>query len=166
MWRRRIHEHVVNSDQKPHQFWQHMSTHLLYFRCSIRQLNTKQPLRHFRNEFIVILFYYSILRLSLRVLPPYIYTQPSDIVRAYIFHSLVCTISRVLLTATMPNPHDHTTETTISNRIDAFSINVFPFSSISFYIANEHRIWDEAATNKAEVRRCLQRNQEKLQQTQ
>lgn len=56
---------AANCDQKPHQFWQHMSTHLLYFRCSIRQLNTKQPLRHFRNEFIVILFYYSILRLSL-----------------------------------------------------------------------------------------------------
>lgn len=46
--------------QKPHQFWQHMSTHLYNF--GVRQLNTKQPLKIYIicNEFIVILFYYSI----------------------------------------------------------------------------------------------------------
>lgn len=78
---------AVNSYQKPHQFWQHMSTHLLLsaLHTSIEYKTTLKTFSQWIYCYSILLFNFAFVsELSLDQL-----YKPSDIVRAYIFHSLV-----------------------------------------------------------------------------
>lgn len=161
------HEHTVNSDEKPHQFWQHVSTHIYYFRCSI--VHTSIEYKTTLKTFSQWIYCYSILLFNFALVSE---RSPSCAAIQTVGYRACVHFSQFgLYHHEFHNSNNAAVYTwplrQPSNRTDAFSINVLFIIHFLIYKANEHIEWNEwLCLIRQKCGDALQRNQEKLRQTQ